>query len=276
MERLQKIIARAGIASRRHAEDLIAEGHVEVNGVLVTEPGTKADPSSDHIKVDGKKIRLNTRRIVLMLNKPRGYMTTCRDPEGRLTVMDLVNDVKERVTPVGRLDYETEGLLLLTNDGDLANGLMHPKNEVQKVYWAKVKGHVAPEILRKIAQGGISLPTGKTPPCQIRLLNKTDQNAWVEIILHEGKKREVRRMMRRVGHPVVKLKRVAYAFLKLRNVSLGKYRHLTSYEIEKLEYLVGIRSEMPPLPGRARAVRANQKRHPKRNASLATKRQRRN
>lgn len=274
-ERLQKIIARAGIASRRHAEDLIAEGHVEVNGALVTEAGTKADPSKDHIKVDGRKIRPGNRRIVLMLNKPRGYMTTCHDPEGRPTVLDLVNDVKERVSPVGRLDYETEGLLLLTNDGDLANGLMHPKQEVQKVYWAKVRGHVAPETIQKIAQGGISLPTGKTPPCQIRLLNKTDQNAWVEVILHEGKKREVRRMMQRVGHPVVKLKRVAYAFLKLRNVSLGKYRYLTSYEVEKLQYLVGIKSEMPRLPGRARPVRSKQH-HPKRENSLSTRRKRGN
>jgi len=280
MERLQKIIARAGIASRRRAEELIAEGHVELNGALVTEAGTKADPSKDHIKVDGKKIPRNVRRVVLMLNKPRAYMTTCRDPEGRPTVMDLIKDEKERVTPVGRLDYDTEGLLLLSNDGDRANGLMHPKQEVEKVYWAKVRGHVATETIQKITRGGISLPTGKTLPCQMRLLNKTDENAWVEVILHEGKKREVRHMLQRVGHPVVKLKRVAYAFLKLGRLAIGKYRHLTSYEIEKLEYLAGIRSEMPPLPKKARLSRRQSPSPRTRRTRLSTKqppkRQRRN
>jgi len=273
MERLQKIIARAGIASRRRAELLIAGGHVELNGRLVTEAGTKADPAKDHIKVDGKKIRPDIRRVVLMLNKPRGYMTTCSDPEGRPTVMDLVEAVKERVTPVGRLDYDTEGLLLLTNDGDLANALMHPKQEVEKLYWAKVRGHVPPETLQKIARGGISLPTGKTLPCRIRLLNTTDQNAWVEIVLHEGKKREVRRMLQRVGHPVVKLKRVAYAFLKLGKLALGKSRYLTSYEVEKLEYLVGIRSEAPPLPKKARRAQSRQVRPEKKGHPLPRHRQ---
>ncbi len=234
-DRLQKVIAQAGIASRREAETMISEGRVIVNGAVVTEQGMKVDPASDYIKVDGKRLKKASRKVYILLNKPKRYITTRHDPEGRPTVMDLIADVKDRVSPVGRLDYETEGLLLLTNDGDLANALMHPKNEVEKTYWAKVRGHLSEETLLKIARGGISLPTGKTAPCKIRKIHETKENGWVELVLHEGKKREIRRVLERVGHPVVKLKRVAYAFLKIRALGIGKYRHLTSYEIKKLQ-----------------------------------------
>lgn len=233
-DRLQKILAAAGIASRRQAETLISEGHVQVNGTLVTEPGTKADPSKDHIKVDGKRIPVIERKIYILLNKPKGYITSRRDPEGRPTVMDLVSEIKERISPVGRLDFETEGLLLLSNDGELANGLMHPKNGVEKTYWTKVKGRFKKKDLRRIARGGIPLPAGKTAPCKVRSLRHTDSKEWIELILHEGKKREIRLMMLRVGHPVIKLKRVAYAFLKIGDLPLGAYRHLTANEVKKL------------------------------------------
>ncbi|MFQ5589057.1 MAG: pseudouridine synthase [Nitrospiria bacterium] len=265
-ERLQKIIARAGIASRREAEIMISEGRVQVNGALVTEQGVKVDPAHDHIKVDGKRLKHAPKNVYILLNKPKRYITTRHDPEGRPTVMDLIPEVKERVSPVGRLDYETEGLLLLTNDGDLSNALMHPKNEVEKTYWAKVRGHLSGETLLKIAHGGISLPTGKTAPCKIRALHRTDENGWVELILHEGKKREVRRVLERVGHPVVKLKRVAYAFLKIKGLPLGKYRHLTSFEIAKLRAVALGEPFEPPVSKKA-LVKSFQQRSTKRKKS---------
>ncbi|MFQ5597064.1 MAG: pseudouridine synthase [Nitrospiria bacterium] len=234
MERLQKILSKAGIASRRRAEALIMEGRVHVNGVVVSTLGAKADASGDHIKVDGRRIPEDCHKVYVLLNKPKGCITSLHDPEGRPTVIDLVSDVKTRVCPVGRLDFDTEGLLLLTNDGDLANALMHPKNRVEKTYWAKVKGHFTEKALRRVIRGGIALPTGKTAPCRARRLRQTDRNEWLELILHEGKKREIRLMLAQLGHPVVKLKRVAYAFLKVGDLSLGCYRHLTLNEVEKL------------------------------------------
>lgn len=239
MERLQKVLARAGVASRRHAEELILEGKVQVNGAVVTQLGTKVDPAKDHIKVDGKRIAKEERKIYLLLNKPKGYITSVRDPEGRPTVMELIADVRERVYPVGRLDYDTEGLLLFTNDGDLARALMHPSTGIDKTYWAKVKGRPTDDVLKKIERGGISLPEGKSAPCKIRALRETDENVWVELILHEGKKRQIRMMMEKVGHPVLKLKRVAYAFLKIGNLPLGSYRDLSPAEIQKLKKLAG-------------------------------------
>jgi 23S rRNA pseudouridine2605 synthase len=242
MERLQKVISKAGIASRRHAEQLILEGRVQVNGSVVTKLGTKVDPQKDHIKVDGKRIQVTPHQIYLLLNKPKGYITSVHDPEGRPTVMDLVADVRERTYPVGRLDYDTEGLLLLTNDGDLAQALMHPRTEIEKTYWAKVKGRLIEEEVKKVERGGISLPEGKTAPCRIRRLRETVENTWIEIILHEGKKRQVRMMMEKIGHPVIKLKRVGYAFLKVGNLPLGVYRRLTPNEVKGLQRLIYERS----------------------------------
>ncbi len=274
-DRLQKIIAQAGLASRREAETMIAEGRVVLNGAIVTEAGVKADPEKDHIRVDGKLIKKPPRKVYLMLNKPKRCITTRSDPEGRQTVMDLIRDVKERVSPVGRLDYDTEGLLLLSNDGDLANALMHPKNEIEKTYWAKVRGQMSEATLLKVARGGISLPTGKTAPCKIRPLHNTSENGWVELILHEGKKREIRRVLERVGHPVVKLKRVAYAFLKLRGLASGNYRHLTTYEVKKLQAIVqGIPFE-PPIAKKKTLKRLDKKNTQKKSSIPLEKKQRR-
>jgi pseudouridine synthase len=235
-ERLQKIIARAGITSRRKAEELILQGRVAVNGRVVAGLGSKADPERDHIKVDGTLIRPKQPQIYLMLNKPKGYVTTLSDPEGRPTVLDLLEGVKHRVFPVGRLDYDTEGLLLLTNDGDLAHALMHPSYEVPKTYLAKVKGVLMDEEIKKLEKG-VTLPDGKTAPCRIKKIRKTQENSWIEVTLHEGKKRQVKRMLENAGHPVLKLKRTRYAFLVLAGLLPGRYRYLTPQEVRRLKSL---------------------------------------
>ncbi len=245
-ERLQKILAKAGIASRRHAEQLILEGEVQVNGLVVSVLGTKADPDKDFIKVKGKRLLPEQGKVYLLLNKPKGCITSLSDPEGRQTVMDLIPDVKARVCPVGRLDYDTEGLLLLTNDGDLANALMHPRLQVEKTYWAKVRGHLPARDLKRVNRGGIPLPKGKTAPCRARVIRQTEQNDWLELVLHEGKKREIRYMMELLGHPVVKLKRVAYAFLKINKLATGQHRYLTEFEVAKLKSRVSSPAEMKP------------------------------
>jgi len=259
MERLQKILAKAGIASRRHAEQMILEGEVQVNGVVTSVLGTKADPDKDFIKVGGKRILPAQHKVYLLLNKPKGCITSLSDPEGRQTVMDLIPDVKARVCPVGRLDYDTEGLLILTNDGDLANALMHPRYQVEKTYWAKVRGHFPERDLKRVIRGGLPLPTGKTAPCRARIIRQTEQNDWLELILTEGKKREIRYMMELLGHPVVKLKRVAYAFLKINKLATGRYRHLTAYEVEKLQSLVSKSASAPSRVSPARPFRAKPK-----------------
>ncbi len=233
-ERLQKIIARAGITSRRKAEELILQGRVKVNGQVVTELGSKADSERDHVKVDGKLIHFKQPQAYLMLNKPRGYVTTLWDPEGRPMVLDLLKGVRQRVFPIGRLDYDTEGLLLLTNDGDLAHALMHPSYEVPKTYLAKVKGVLTDDKIKKLEKG-VPLPDGKTAPCIIKKVRKTQENSWLEVTLHEGKKRQVRRMLERVGHPVLKLKRIRYAFLDLAGLLPGQYRHLSPQEVKRLK-----------------------------------------
>lgn len=237
MERLQKVIAKAGIASRRHAEKLILEGEVQVNGAVVTTLGTQVDSTKDHIKVGGKRIKLEPHKIYLLLNKPRGYITSVKDPQGRPTVMDLIPDVGARVYPVGRLDYDTEGLLLLTNDGDFAQELTHPSHGVEKTYWVKVRGRIPDEKMDKVAKGGISLAGGKSAPCKISFIRETNENSWVEIVLHEGKKRQIRMMMVKIGHPVVKLKRVGYAFLKVGDLPLGACRSLSPDEVRRFQRL---------------------------------------
>ncbi len=265
MERLQKVIANAGIASRRHAEVLIEEGHVVVNGTLVTTLGTKVDPLKDHIKVNGKLIHQNkTKNVYLILNKPCGTITSVSDPEGRPTVMDLIPKGKERLYPVGRLDFNTEGLLLFTNDGEMANKLMHPRFEIEKKYWVKVKGHPTEAQIDKLRQGGVSLPTGKSAPCSVRMLPPRPyreggkvavENSWLEVILHEGKKREVRHLVKEMGHFVLKLKRVAFANLTLGSLPIGACRALTLKELEGLRKKIG----NEPTPA------AHQKRREKRN-----------
>lgn len=236
LERIQKVIARAGIASRREAEKLISEGRVTLNGKVVEELGTKVDTDKDYIKVDGKLITRPEPKAYLILYKPRGYVTTTSDPEGRPTIMELLERVKGRVFPVGRLDYDTEGLILCTNDGDLTHRLQHPSHEVPKTYFAKVEGVPTPEEITKLRKG-IKLEDGMTAPAKVKLVRKVEANSWLEITIHEGRNRQVKRMVEAIGHPIIKLKREGLAFLTLGDLKPGEFRHLTAEEIKKLKEL---------------------------------------
>ncbi|MBI3621871.1 MAG: pseudouridine synthase [Nitrospirae bacterium] len=243
--RLQKLIAQAGITSRRKAETLITDGCVTVNGRIVTELGSKADPERDHVKVNGKLLRFEAPSIYLMLNKPAGFITTLNDPEGRPTVMNLVRNVRGRLYPVGRLDYHTEGLLLLTNDGALAHRLMHPSSGVLKRYHAKIKGVVDDDQIARLSRG-VKLQDGTTAPCTINKLRLHEKNSWLEVILHEGRYRQVRRMFESIGRSVIKLRRVGYAGLTLGDLPLGQYRRLTPKEVESLRRVAArSTSELP-------------------------------
>ena len=240
-ERLQKILAAAGIASRRKAEEIIAAGLVSVNGQTVTEPGTKADPAVDHIKVNGRAIKGAQRHVYILLHKPKGYVTTVSDPEGRPTVMDLVPYMGARLYPVGRLDYSSEGLLLLTNDGDLANRLTRAASHVRKTYLVKVSGVPSADAIAKLRQG-VMIPEGdnphdrkrvKTAPAGVRLFREGD-NPWFEVTLIEGRNRQLRKMFEVVGHRVEKIKRVVYGPLVL-DVEAGNYRTLNDREVQRLK-----------------------------------------
>lgn len=235
MERLQKVLAHAGVASRRHCEELIAQGKVQVNGQVVREQGMKVDPLTDKIVVNGQQIK-QEQHVYLLLYKPTGVITSVTDPRGRRVVIDLLKGIKERVYPVGRLDYDTSGLLLLTNDGELANKLAHPSYEIDKVYRAWVKGVPSQEKVRKLATG-IRLEDGMTSPGESKLL-KTDsssQKALVELTIHEGRNRQVRRMCEAIGHPVMTLERIRLGFLTLEGLKPGEYRKLTREEVESLK-----------------------------------------
>jgi len=236
-ERLQKIIAAAGIASRRKAEELISSGRVLVNGHVVTELGTKADLEHDHIRVDGKLLHGRERYSYLVLNKPKGYVTTVRDPEGRPTIMDLIRGVRGRVYPVGRLDWASEGLLLLTNDGALANALMKASSNVPKTYVVKVAGQPEEEKLEKLRRGVSIAEKGgrrvRTAPAKIRLIREAD-NPWLEVTIIEGRNRQVRKMFEEVGHHVEKIRRVQYGPLSL-DVPPGEFRSLTLEEVAQLK-----------------------------------------
>ena len=235
-ERLQKIIASAGIASRRKAEEFITGGLVSVNGQIVTELGTKADPERDHIRVRGKLLQGSERHVYLLMNKPKGYVTTVKDPEKRPTVMDLLRGIHARVYPVGRLDYASEGLLLLTNDGELANLMMKAASHVPKTYMVKVAGTPPPEALAKLRAGlSIAGERGRrvrTGPAKIQVIREAD-NPWYEVTIVEGKNRQIRRMFEEVGHHVEKIKRVRYGPLEL-DVHPGEFRRLNPKEVEQL------------------------------------------
>jgi len=231
-ERLQKIIAAAGVTSRRKAEELMLQGRVTVNGKTVTELGSKADASRDRIKVDGKLLRPVTSHVYLLLNKPVGYVSTLKDPEGRPTVISLLRGVKERVYPVGRLDYYSSGLLLLTNDGDLANFMMSRASQVPRTYHVKLQGAPEPGAIAKL-EAGIVLDGRRTAPAVIRPLAQRDK-PWYEITLVEGRYHQVRRMFERIGQPVVKLKRVRIAFLTDDGLELGQFRPVSPAEVERL------------------------------------------
>jgi len=233
MERLQKVMARAGIASRRKAEEMILQGRVKVNGRVVTELGVKVGPSDD-VEVDGIPVE-REEPVYYLLYKPRGVISSVKDDKGRKVVTDFFKDLDKRIYPVGRLDYDTSGLLLLTNDGDFANLLMHPRYEIEKVYVAKVKGIPTREQLKQLEQG-VMLEDGMTAPAKVKLLSadRKKRTAIVEIRIHEGRNRQVRRMFEAIGCEVMKLKRERYAFLDLKGLRPGEYRELTPHEVKLL------------------------------------------
>ena len=237
-ERLQKFLARAGVGSRRGCEKLILEGRVSVNGTRVDTLGTRVESARDAVKVDGKRVRARTDPpVVLALNKPRGYVTTVSDPEGRPTVMDLVTSVPRRVYPVGRLDFHSDGLLLLTDDGDLARDLMHPGKDVTKLYRLKVRGRPTAEVLQRIERG-IVLDGKKTLPARVRMA-RPGANAWIEIAVTEGRNRLVRRLFEAVGHPVQRLRRTAYGPIRIGRLPAGSFRILSAQEVSALREAVG-------------------------------------
>ena len=237
-ERLQKLIAAAGVASRRHAEELIAAGEVTVNGEVVRVPGTKADPARDHIKVRGRLINplLEAReKTYVLLNKPRGYLTALSDPEGRPLVSELVPQSLGRLHPVGRLDFNTEGLLILTNDGELTNHVTSARNHVEKVYEVKVKG-VPPEEQVGRLRRGVRLEDGvRTAPAEITKVGETKTNAWFEVTLREGRNQQIRRMFDLIGHSVIKLRRVRIGPITSEGLLIGQWRHLTPAEVKRLK-----------------------------------------
>jgi 23S rRNA pseudouridine2605 synthase len=232
-ERLQKILARAGIASRRKAEELIREGKVRVDGRVVREMGTQVDPETQKIECEGIPVTSREKKIYILLHKPVGFLSTVHDPHGRPIVTDLLQGIKERVYPVGRLDLDTEGALLLTNDGELAQKILHPSHEVNKTYVAKVKGKPDTQKLAILARG-VAIDGKKTWPAHLQVLQTEAQTTTIRIVIHEGRKRQVRRMFEAIGHPVLELKRTAYGKLELGKLAPGKYRRLTSRDIEMI------------------------------------------
>jgi 23S rRNA pseudouridine2605 synthase len=257
-ERLQKIIAAAGITSRRKAEELITSGLVSVNGQTITQLGAKADAQRDHIRVNGKLLREPERHVYLLVNKPRGYVTSVTDPEKRPTIMDLIHGVGARVYPVGRLDYASEGLVLLTNDGDLAQKLMHASSHVPKTYLVKVAGKPSAEAIAKLRAGVTILLDGKhgrkrhvrTAPARLQL-SRDAPNPWYELTLIEGRNRQIRRMFEQVGHHVEKIKRVRYGNLEL-DVEPGRFRTLTLPEVQRLKSLAAGKARPRPKPVRGK------------------------
>jgi 23S rRNA pseudouridine2605 synthase len=242
MDRLQKILSQAGIASRRASEQLMLDGRVTVNGRTVRELGSKADPAVDDIRVDGRRIRLPERKLYLLLNKPRGYVTTRSDPHRRPTVLDLVH-VREYVYPVGRLDFDSEGLLLLTNDGDLASRLTHPSHGVNRVYEARVLGIPDAHDLQRLSRG-IVIEGRPTEPAEVELLpgRRDAERATLRITIHEGRNRQVRNMCDAIGHPVDRLRRVAFGPIRDDRLKPGQWRPLTADEVARLRGAAGTRT----------------------------------
>lgn len=230
-ERLQKILSQAGLASRRHAEKLIAEGRVKVNGAVVRSLGFRADPQRDHITLDEKPIGKLDSKVYLLLNKPRGCVTTLDDPLGRPTVRDFIPGERRMIKPVGRLDFDSEGLLILTNDGDLQQRLTHPRFGIPRTYLVKVKGVPDPAAIRKLSDG-IRLEDGVTLPAKVRLIEKLRRNSWMRLTVREGRNKLIKRMFTAISHPVIRLKRIRYGPLALGNLKPGDYRYLTPKEIK--------------------------------------------
>jgi 23S rRNA pseudouridine2605 synthase len=236
--RLQKVLSQAGLASRRQAEQWIQAGRISINGKVVTTLGTQADLTVDRIAVDGKVVNRLAPKVYYLLNKPPGYVSTCEDEIGRPTVLDLLKPMKFRLFPVGRLDWDSEGLLLLTNDGELAQRLLHPRFHIRRTYLVKVEGIPSPATLRRLVSSGNSAsPPNRRPAARISKVG--ERHAWLEIRLWEGKNRQVRRMCEAVGHPVKRLRRVQFAGLDTLGLSLGQYRALTPPEVLVLKRLAG-------------------------------------
>lgn len=251
-ERLQKILARAGVASRRRAETLITAGRVAVDGRVVAELGAKADPRKQRITVDGKPIAAE-RRVYLLLHKPRGVVSTVRDPEGRQTVLDLVRGIEERVVPVGRLDFHTSGVLLLSNDGDFANGLLHPKHRVPRVYVVKVQGAMSEEDLDRW-RNGVRLGRRLTAPAEVRFMRHEGNKTWFEITLRQGQNRQIVRMGEETGFPVMRLARTEFAGIVSEGLRPGRWRYLTVDELRQLKRRYGVpakvRAQQPTVPAK--------------------------
>jgi pseudouridine synthase len=239
-QRLQKLIAAAGIASRRHAEELITAGKVTVNGEVVNKLGAKADPEKDHVKVNGKLInpQLKSReKIYVLLNKPKGYLSSVSDPEGRPLVTELLPPSLGRIHPVGRLDFNTEGLLLLTNDGEFTNFITAARNQVEKVYEVKVKGVPSDAAIERLRRG-VTLEDGtRTAPAKITKVSETQTNAWYEVILHQGRNQQIRRMFELIGHSVLKLRRARIGFLRDDKLKPGHWRFLSPGEVKAIHRL---------------------------------------
>lgn len=234
-QRIQKILAAAGFGSRRYCETLIADGRVAVNGQIVTDLGSKADMDRDKIKVDGKTVKAVMRKVYLVLNKPKGYTSTCKDPHAEHTVLELVSDLEIPVYPVGRLDVDTRGLLIMTNDGDFANAVTHPSREIEKEYQVTVQGRISPEDLQKLEMG-IELEDGLTAPAKVSFMGYTENRgrSMVTIVIHEGRKRQVKRMFAAVNHKVLELRRTRIGTLRLSSLPEGKWRNLSGSEIAGL------------------------------------------
>lgn len=235
--RLQKFLAQAGVASRRKAEELIRLGRVSVNGVKITEMGYKVT-DSDRVELDGKHISIQGKKVYIMLNKPVGCVTTVKDQFGRLTVLDFVKEINERLYPVGRLDYDTSGLLLLTNDGEFTYILTHPKHEIEKTYLAEVLGYPTDEEISRLKKG-VDIGGFITSPAQVKLVKEKKDASILEITIHEGKNRQVRKMCEAIGHPVKSLKRIRFGGLSLGGLEEGKWRYLEQEEVERLIIISG-------------------------------------
>lgn len=268
-ERLQKVLAKAGVASRRHSEELILSGKVKVNGKFVTELGTKVNPLKDKISVNGKPLPAAEKKVYYILNKPRGYVTTVSDERGRKTIMDILEGVEQRVYPVGRLDYDSEGLLLLTNDGELTQALTHPSHKVKKTYQVTVKGIPEMEQLKLMAKG-LELEDGMTAPAEVRLVSIGEDRASLEISIHEGRNRQVRRMCEHIGHEVLRLRRIRIGSLSLEKLKSGEFRPLTLKEIREIRTLVGLKTDINDLqmPTKIQTARSRNQKKP---ANLAGK-----
>jgi len=240
-QRLQKILSAAGIASRRKSEEMLLKGRVTVNGAIITKLGALADPAHDCIEVDGVPIERTENKVYILLNKPSGYITTVSDPEGRPTVMQLIGNRPERVFPVGRLDYDTEGLLVLTNDGDFAHVLQHPRHDVQRTYRVKIQGVPATAKLERLRQG-IIIDGKKMSFHTIKMLEHTKKNTWLELVLREGRNRQIKKMFEAIGYRVIRIIRTGFGPLVLDSVPIGAYRFMTKQEIRAVKSIGILRS----------------------------------